>query len=90
MEHPIRNISTTPHFERSFVKLSRSIQDLAAVKDMWFRLNTFDVRLRTHSLKGKLKGLWSYSVNRNYRILFEFLSSTEVLYHDIGTHDIYK
>ena len=90
MERPIRKISTTPHFEHSFVKLPRSIQELAVIKDNRFRLNAFDPRLKTHALKGKLKGLWSYSVNRDYRVLFEFLSSTEVIYHDIGTHDIYK
>ena len=90
MERSIRKVSTTPHFERSFVKLPRSIQELAVIKDNWFRLNAFDPRLKTHALKGKLKGLWSYSINRDYRVLFEFLSSAEILYHDIGTHNIYE
>ena len=70
--------------------MNRSIQNQAVIKDRWFRINTFDSRLKTHPLKGKLKGLWSYSINRDYRVLFEFLSSTEVLYHDIGTHDVYR
>ena len=90
MNRFIHKISTTPHFERAFGKLSRSTQNQAVVKDRWFRLNAFDLRLKTHALKGKLKGLWSYSINREYRVLFEFLSSTEVLYHDIGTHDVYR
>ena len=57
MERSIRKVSTTPHFERSFVKLPRSIQELAVIKDNGFRLNAFDPRLKTHALKGKLKGL---------------------------------
>jgi mRNA-degrading endonuclease YafQ of YafQ-DinJ toxin-antitoxin module len=70
--------------------MNRSIQNQAVIKDRWFRLNAFDPHLKTHALKGKLKGLWSYSINKEYRVLFEFLSSREVLYHDIGTHDVYR
>jgi len=90
MHRPIHKVSVTARFERSFAKLPHSVQELSEIKEGWFRLNAFDPRLKTHSLKGKLKGLWSYSINRDYRILFEFLGSTEVLYHDIGTHDVYR
>ena len=90
MQRSIYKILVTPHFDRSFADLPRAIQDIANSKDRWFRLNAFDPRLKTHPLKGKLKGLWAYSLNYDYRILFEFLTPTEVLYHDIGTHDIYK
>ena len=90
MQRPIHKVSSAPHFERSFAKLPHSVQTLSEVKDSWFRFNAFDPRFKTHPLKGKLKGLWSYSVNHDYRILFEFLGSAEALYHDIGTHDIYK
>ena len=90
MKRPISKISITAHFERSFTKLPHSVQSLAVVKEKWFRLNAFDPRLRTHALKGKLEGLWSYSIKQDYRLLFEFSSPTEALYHDIGTHDIYR
>ena len=63
---------------------------LAAEKDQRFRANPFDARLRTHALKGRLKGLWSYSVDYRHRILFEFLPHGAVLYHDIGSHDVYR
>jgi mRNA-degrading endonuclease YafQ of YafQ-DinJ toxin-antitoxin module len=90
MHRPIHKVSVTPRFDRSFVKLPQPVQEIANSKDHWFRLNAFDPRLKTHPLKGKLKGLWSYSVNYDYRILFEFLSPSEVLYHDIGTHNVYR
>ena len=63
--------------------------DLAIKKDRMFRQNAFTVSLRTHKLKGPLDGYWAYSVNLEYRVLFRFINNHEVLYYDIGTHEIY-
>lgn len=90
MAHPILKVHSTSEFEKSFRRLPIRIQDLAAKKDTWFRQDAFDCRLHTHKLKGELSGYWSYYINRQYRILFRFLNGTEVVYYDIGTHDIYK
>ncbi len=90
MIHPISKVHITSEFKRSFRKLPANIQDLAEKKDRWFRCNSLDARLHTHKLKGELEGYWSYSINRKYRILFRFIKSNEVIYYDIGTHDIYK
>lgn len=87
---PILKVHSTSEFEKSFRKLSIRIQDLAIKKDKWFRQDAFDPRLHTHKLKGELSGYWSYYINRQYRILFRFLNDDEVVYYDIGTHDIYK
>ena len=89
MPRAIHAIRVTPQFTRAFKKLPRTIQEAAAKRDAWFRRDAFDARLKTHPLKGKLNGLWAYSVTYQYRVLFEFLDDTEVLYHDIGTHSIY-
>jgi len=70
--------------------LPSALQKVATDKDLAFRVNAFDPRLKTHPLKGKLKGLWSYSVDYHHRVLFEFLAHEEVLYHDIGSHDVYR
>lgn len=86
----IKFVHFSPHFFKSFQKLPRPIQRLAKRKDEWFRNNPFDPRLHTHKLKGELAGVWAYSINRDYRILFRFLNGDEVIYYDIGTHDIYK
>jgi mRNA-degrading endonuclease YafQ of YafQ-DinJ toxin-antitoxin module len=67
-----------------------AIQKLATERDLIFRANSFDARLKTHTLKGKFKGLWSYSVDYRHRVLFEFLAHDEVMYHDIGPHDVYR
>jgi plasmid maintenance system killer protein len=90
MAHTILKVHSTSEFEKSFRKLPVHIQDLATKKDKWFRQDAFDRRLHTHKLKGELSGYWSYYINRQYRILFRFLNGGEVIYYDIGTHDIYK
>jgi mRNA-degrading endonuclease YafQ of YafQ-DinJ toxin-antitoxin module len=52
-----------------------------------FSKNTFDARLRTHKLTGKLEGLWAFSAAYDCRVIFKFLSHDEVLLIDIGGHD---
>lgn len=86
----IKSVNFSPHFFKSFQRLPRSVQTQAKQKDEWFRQNPFDRRLRTHKLKGELSGAWAYSINRQYRVLFRFLNGDEVIYYDVGTHDIYK
>lgn len=90
MRHPISKVYSTSAFEKSFHRLPARIQKLAEKKDKWFRLDTLDLRLHTHKLRGELEGYWSYYVNRSYRILFRFLNGDEVVYYDIGTHEIYR
>lgn len=90
MACPVFKIHSTSDFEKFFRKLPMRIQDLSIKKDKWFRQDAFDPRLHTHKLRGELEGYWSYRINREYRILFRFLNSDEVIYYDIGTHDIYK
>jgi mRNA-degrading endonuclease YafQ of YafQ-DinJ toxin-antitoxin module len=86
----IKHVHVAPRFFKSFARRPASIQALAKEKDAWFRANPFDARLRTHKLKGRLVGAWAYSVTHSYRVLFRFLTDDEVLYYDIGTHEIYR
>ena len=90
MGRPVLKIHLSSGFEKSFHKLPGRIQDLATRKDKWFRRDAFDQRLRTHKLKGSLEGHCAYSVNFQYRVLFRFINDHEVIYYDIGTHEIYK
>ena len=66
------------------------IQKLAVKKDQMFKTDSFAKSLRTHKLKGPLDDYWAYSVNLDYRILFRFINDYEVMYLDIGTHEIYR
>lgn len=78
-----------PQFRSSYQKLDSQIQKKAEKKEMIFRGNPFDPRLKTHKLHGKLKRLWSFSVDKNYRVLFMF-DGQDIIFLDIGDHDLYR
>jgi mRNA-degrading endonuclease YafQ of YafQ-DinJ toxin-antitoxin module len=37
-----------------------------------FKSNPFDPKLKTHRLSGKLKDLWSFSIEYDLRVVFYF------------------
>jgi mRNA-degrading endonuclease YafQ of YafQ-DinJ toxin-antitoxin module len=86
----IREIKISPLFERHYRKLPKEIKERAKRKEKIFRKNPFDPRLKTHKLHGKEKECWAFWIDYKYRIKFIFLSDEEVLFLDIGPHDIYK
>jgi mRNA-degrading endonuclease YafQ of YafQ-DinJ toxin-antitoxin module len=53
----------------------------------WFTANAHDSRLRTHKLSGELRGLWSFTVEYDVRVVFYFLPRQRAVFVDIGTHD---
>ncbi len=83
-------IKVSPRFEKNYRRLHIKIKEKAKAKELIFRKNLFDSRLKTHKLSGKDKKCWAFWVDNSYRIKFSFLSKREVLFLDIGTHDIYK
>lgn len=77
-------------FLREYKKLPHSVKLKAQNKELIFRQNPFDLRLKTHKLTGKLSHLYSFSIDYHFRILFYFENETEVWFISIGTHSIYK
>lgn len=86
----ISNSHTTPEFEEAFERLPKEIQRIASAKVVLFKNNFLHPSLKTHKLKGPLSNFWAFSVTKSYRVLFRFLKENEVIYYDIGPHDIYK
>lgn len=86
----ILNIYPTHNFIKAFKKLTPAIQKYCIEKEKIFKIDPYDHRLKTHRLKGDLEGYWSYSINYHYRILFKFINQKDVIYFDIGTHEIYR
>ena len=82
----------TSRFRRSYKNLDRQLKSAVQKRVALFRLNPLDRRLRTHSLHGTLKDIWSFSVDARYRILFEFIDSRreQVIFLDIGNHSLYQ
>jgi len=87
---PIRKIHYTSDFEKLYRSLPVNLRKLTDKKDALFRTNPFTSSLETHKLTGELKNYWSFSVNKKYRVLFRFISDDEVIFYDIGNHDMYR
>jgi len=86
----ITSIELSSRYKKSFRRLHPRIQRKAILKIKVFRENPFNPQLRTHPLSGKEKECWAFWVDYRYRIKFIFLSDEEVLFLDIGLHDIYR
>ncbi|MBU4332052.1 type II toxin-antitoxin system mRNA interferase toxin, RelE/StbE family [Patescibacteria group bacterium] len=86
----IIEIKVGSRYKKSFRRLSLRIQKEALQKINIFRVNPFDLRLKTHSLSGKSKDCLAFWITYSYRVKFIFLSKREVLFLDVGTHRIYK
>ena len=83
-------ISYSSHFFKQYKKLTKEKWKLAEKQEKIFRKNPFDPRLKTHKLSGELQNYWAFSINYSDRIVFRFINDDEVLFHRIGSHDIYK
>lgn len=80
----------SPKFIRSYKKLPKRIKNLAEKKETLFIKNPFNKSLETHKLHGDFVGFLAFSVNKNYRIVFDFIDESVVRFYDVGTHDIYR
>ena len=76
-------------FKRQYKKLLIPVRELAKEKEILFRKDPFDSRLKTHKLTGNQREFWSFSISYSYRIIFRFASDDTVWFYQIGTHDIY-
>ncbi len=78
-------------FAREYKKLPQKIKLIAEKREVIFRQNPFDPQLKSHKLHGKLKEFWSFSIDGNYRIIFEFNKDKgQIYFHSVGNHDVYQ
>ena len=83
-------VSFSSLFRRAFRKRIKGNVDLEA--RFWQKLeqftgDPFDPSLKTHKLSGKLKKLWSFSIDYDARVLFYFTEDGNAVFVDIGSHD---
>ena len=84
-------ITYSPKFAREYKKLPIAVKTIAEEQETVFRKNPFDLKLKTHKLKGRLNGFFSFSIGYKYRIIFEFSKDKNTVYfHSVGDHDIYQ
>ena len=84
------NIIYSPFFIRKFNKLENDLQDEIIKKVDLFKNKKSHSMLKVHKLNGKFEDYSCFSVNYKFRIVFRYISKNEVLFTDMGDHDIYK
>ena len=88
-------VAWTPKSVRAFKKIIRKNPQLRVLIEKALRQlveDPFHPSLRTHKLKGDLSETWSCSIDYSYRIIFEFIVSTDedeevILLLNLGSHD---
>lgn len=78
-----------PTFVRQYKKFPNELQTEVKEKIALFQEDPNHTFLKTHKLKGKLSGCFSFSVNYDYRIIFQYEEDSVVLL-TVGNHSIYK
>ena len=84
-------VSFSDSFKKVFKKRIKSTQ---IETEFWIRLeifinDPFGAKLKTHKLSGKLKDLWSFSIEYDHRVVFYFSKDKpkKAVFIDIGNHD---
>jgi addiction module RelE/StbE family toxin len=84
-------IAFSSTFNRSFkkkIKGRKEIEDLFWEAAALFIQDPFHSSLKTHKLSGKLKDLWSFSVEYDLRVIFYFEdNNSKAVFVYIGSHD---
>lgn len=77
----------TKEFEDRYRELSAATQKKAEKQERLFRQNPFHPSLHTEKLNPKHKEVWSFRIDKKYRILFRFTGNHEALFLTVGPHD---
>jgi len=91
----MKRLIWTPKFQKASKKLLNKNPELTEIfkqKIIQIEENPFNPILKTHKLRGNLKGFYSCSINYIYRIVFELtidLNTKEeiIVLLNIGSHD---
>ncbi len=84
-------ICVTEIFRKLYLELPFSIRRKADAKTQLFRQNPFHSSLRTKKLEPHHEEVWSFWIDRNFRIKFRFITPRKVHFLFIGNRkDIYK
>jgi addiction module RelE/StbE family toxin len=79
----------TSQFERalkSFLKKHPELREIVLEKLTLLQNNPGDPRLKTHELKGRLRGILAASLTFDYRVVFS-IEGDSICLLNIGSHD---
>ena len=79
-------------FERKLYLFPKEQRQIIIEEINLFTQNSFEKSFNTHPLKEKYQGYYAFSIDKNLRIMFRPKNPdfTEILFYDIGGHEIYK
>ena len=84
-------IEYADEFVKRFTRLPVTIKKRAIKQEKLFRENPLYPSLHTEKLKPKKREVWSFRVDRQYRIIFRYTTDNTVIFLTVGEHDwIYK
>ena len=84
------NIVFSEKFVAQFESLPLKIQNVAHKKIEIFAANPKHSSLKTHKLKGPLQGYFSFSVDYDVRIVFQYKEKGTTHFLKIGSHEVYR
>ena len=81
----------TDEFKKRYQDLPKNVQEKAEKQEKLFRQNPFYRSLHTEKLEPKGKQVWSFRIDKKYRIFFRFTNGNKAIFLTVGPHDwIYK
>jgi len=83
-------INPSTKFKKSFRKLPKHIQSKIISLKIEFAVDPYLPKFKTHKLHGRFQDSLAFSINQEYRVIFQFTDKKTVLFVDIGTHAIYE
>jgi len=84
LRSPLAHHSNAPSKRKLLAK--KSVRIIFGEKSNYFKDDPFDPQLKTHKLSGKLKDLWSFTLEYDLRVIFAFADGKKVVLVDIGNH----
>lgn len=79
-------IEYADEFEKRYIELPNQIKIKAEKQEKLFRSNPFHPSLHTEKLSPKSREVWSFRIDKNYRIIFRFLDKDKILFLNVGHH----
>lgn len=84
------SVAFSSSFKKAFhkkVKNNIELEEKFWKKLEIFMRDPFSRILRTHKLSGRLKDLWSFTVEYDIRVIFFFEEKDKCVLVDVGTHE---
>lgn len=84
------NITISPDFKKAYskrIKGNKKLEMRVLERIGLFQKDSKNKVLNNHYLIGKMKGLYSFSITGDIRIIYQWVDEKTVLFLDIGSHN---